>query len=213
MPRYYCDYCDTYLTHDSPSVRKQHNAGYKHKANVRSYYQQFEEQQTQSLIDQRIKEHLGQTAAFQQVGAAYNQHLVAFPGNPPRPRLPVLPTPGMPVAGSAPLPMNSPLVPGMRPPVLPRPVPGAPGYMPAPGMPSMMAPPGAPSMPMPPLNSLPRPPTMNVPPAVPGSTSTPTSGGAPSMMTQPMYQANPAGPTSGGFDSFNINAQGPEANH
>lgn len=75
MPRYYCDYCDTYLTHDSPSVRKQHNAGYKHKANVRSYYQQFEEQQTQSLIDQRIKEHLGQTAAFQQVGAAYNQHL------------------------------------------------------------------------------------------------------------------------------------------
>lgn len=87
------------------------------------------------------------------------------------------------------------------------------GYMPAPGMPSMMAPPGAPSMPMPPLNSLPRPPTMNVPPAVPGSTSTPTSGGAPSMMTQPMYQANPAGPTSGGFDSFNINAQGPEANH
>lgn len=31
MPRYYCDYCDTYLTHDSASVRKQHNAGYKHK--------------------------------------------------------------------------------------------------------------------------------------------------------------------------------------
>lgn len=31
MPRYYCDYCDTYLTHDSPAVRKQHNTGYKHK--------------------------------------------------------------------------------------------------------------------------------------------------------------------------------------
>ena len=64
MPRYYCDYCDAYLTHDSvssllvspslavvqvlivqqsltsnvldslslqPSVRKQHNAGFKHK--------------------------------------------------------------------------------------------------------------------------------------------------------------------------------------
>lgn len=25
MPRYYCDYCDVFLTHDSPSVRKQHN--------------------------------------------------------------------------------------------------------------------------------------------------------------------------------------------
>lgn len=45
MPRYYCDYCDTYLTHDSPAVRKQHNAGYKHKANVRNYYMQFEERQ------------------------------------------------------------------------------------------------------------------------------------------------------------------------
>eukprot|EP00899_Mesostigma_viride_P025579 jgi/Mesvir1/6205/Mv00887-RA.1 len=43
--RYYCDYCDTYLTHDSASVRKQHNAGYKHKANVRDYYSQFEEEQ------------------------------------------------------------------------------------------------------------------------------------------------------------------------
>ncbi|KAF3450865.1 hypothetical protein FNV43_RR06954 [Rhamnella rubrinervis] len=113
---YYCDYCDTYLTHDSPSVRKQHNAGYKHKANVRIYYQQFEEQQTQSLIDQRIKEHLGQAAAFHQVGAAYNQHLLAQ-----RPRLPVLPTPGMPQ-----IPGTAPLLPAIRPPVLPRPVPGAP---------------------------------------------------------------------------------------
>lgn len=139
-----------------PSVRKQHNAGYKHKvltslslsqyiylpvslslsllmklvcelftkiqANVRTYYQQFEEQQTQSLIDQRIKEHLGQAAAFQQVGAAYNQHLMGQ-----RPRLPVLPTPVMPQ-----LPGSSPLLPGMRPPVLPRPISGVPGTLLAP---------------------------------------------------------------------------------
>ena len=93
MPRYYCDYCDTYLTHDSvrplpksakiasqillysnacyvftfdsatvccmqPVVRKQHNTGYKHKANVRNYYMQFEEAQTQELIDSKIMEHL-----------------------------------------------------------------------------------------------------------------------------------------------------------
>ncbi|GFZ13694.1 C2H2 and C2HC zinc fingers superfamily protein [Actinidia rufa] len=115
MPRYFCDYCDTYLTHDSPSVRKQHNAGYKHKANVRSYYQQFEAQQNQSLIDQKIKEHLGQ-AAYQQVGASYNQL---------RPRLPIRPTPLMPMPGNMQLPMNSPLLPGVRPPVLPRPLPGA----------------------------------------------------------------------------------------
>ncbi|XP_071718213.1 U1 small nuclear ribonucleoprotein C-like [Rutidosis leptorrhynchoides] len=128
MPRYYCDYCDTYLTHDSPSVRKQHNAGYKHKANVRTYYQQYEAQQNQYLIDQKVKEHLGQAAAFQQVGGAYSQL---------RPRLPVLPNPLMP--------MNPALYPGMRPVApLPRPVPGTAGY---PGMPPTLAPPGSPSVP------------------------------------------------------------------
>ncbi|CAG7894147.1 unnamed protein product, partial [Brassica rapa] len=132
--RYYCDYCDTYLTHDSPSVRKQHNAGYKHKANVRIYYQQFEEQQTQSLIDQRIKEHLGQ------VGGVFNQqHMLAGP------RLPMMPPPGT-------MPM------GMRPPLLPRPMMPAQGsYMPPPGVPQMMAPPGAPP---PPQNGMLRPPGM-----------------------------------------------------
>ena len=53
---------------------------------MRTYYQQFEEQQTQSLIDQRIKEHLGQAATYQQVGAAFNQHLMSL-----RPPFPVLP--------------------------------------------------------------------------------------------------------------------------
>ncbi|WRX11868.1 U1-C [Theobroma cacao] len=193
MPRYYCDYCDTYLTHDSPSVRKQHNAGYKHKANVRTYYQQFEEQQTQSLIDQRIKEHLGQAAAFQQVGAAFNQHLMAQ-----RPRLPVLPTPVMPIPGAAPLPMNQPMVPGIRPPVLPRPLPG---------------PPGAPSLPGQ-INGVPRPPTLAPLTTVPGTATTPTSSNAaPTMVTPASYQTNPAAPTGGGFDNFNANAQPSEANH
>lgn len=31
---------DSFLTHDSPAVRKQHNTGYKHKSNVKSYYLQ-----------------------------------------------------------------------------------------------------------------------------------------------------------------------------
>ncbi|XP_042517248.1 U1 small nuclear ribonucleoprotein C [Macadamia integrifolia] len=192
MPRYYCDYCDTYLTHDSPSVRKQHNAGYKHKANVRSYYQQFEEQQTQSLIDQRIKEHLGQTAAYQQVGAAYNQHVTSLQAQ--RPRLPILPTPA-----------NAPLIPGIRPPILPRPVIGAPGYGTAPNMPSMMGPPSATSLPMQ-VNGVPRPPMLNPPTTVPGSSVAPTSISPLSMITPPMYQKNPTTPTSVGFDSFNMNA-------
>ncbi len=51
MPKYYCDYCDTYLTHDSPSVRKTHCQGRKHKDNVRFYYQKWMEDQAQQLID------------------------------------------------------------------------------------------------------------------------------------------------------------------
>ncbi|CAG0892387.1 unnamed protein product [Cyprideis torosa] len=52
MPKYYCDYCDTFLTHDSPSVRKTHCGGRKHKDNVKFYYQKWMEEQAQSLIDQ-----------------------------------------------------------------------------------------------------------------------------------------------------------------
>ncbi|ROT83331.1 putative U1 small nuclear ribonucleoprotein C [Penaeus vannamei] len=51
MPKYYCDYCDTYLTHDSPSVRKTHCQGRKHKENVKIYYQKWMEEQAQNLID------------------------------------------------------------------------------------------------------------------------------------------------------------------
>lgn len=191
MPRYYCDYCDTYLTHDSPSVRKQHNAGYKHKGNVRSYYQQFEEQQTQSLIDQRIKEH----AAFQQmpqVGAMYNQHLASFPQ---RPRLPMpIPMP-MPPPGTTQVPMTAP-VPMFRPP-------GPPGYGPGQMMPQMMAPPGSSPYPMQ-VNTLPQPPPMNLPTA-PGGIPSPGSNGTPTMMNQTVYQANPVPSGGGAFNNHDIN--------
>jgi U1 small nuclear ribonucleoprotein C len=117
MPRYYCDYCDTHLTHDSPSVRKQHCAGYKHKANVRQYYQQFEEQQTQSLIDQKVKEHLGQTAAAfaqQQVGVAVYSHLSTLGG-----QYKPMPAPGL---------LRPPVLATVRPPVLPPPSGPSSGY-------------------------------------------------------------------------------------
>ncbi|KFM22810.1 U1 small nuclear ribonucleoprotein C [Auxenochlorella protothecoides] len=55
MPRYYCDYCDAYLTHDSPVVGKQHNSGYKHKANVKSYFTQFEETMQQRQLEAQIR--------------------------------------------------------------------------------------------------------------------------------------------------------------
>ncbi|KAI5399245.1 U1 small nuclear ribonucleoprotein C isoform X2 [Lathyrus oleraceus] len=186
-----------------PSVRKQHNSGYKHKANVRSYYQQFEEQQTQSLIDQRIKEHLGQAAAFQQVSGAYNHLMGQRPNLPP-----VLPPPRFPFPG------GQPLMPGFRP-LMPRPlpIPGAPGYPSAPitTMPQMMPPPGAPQIPGQ-LNTLPRPPSLAPPPAVPGSTAPPPSNGAPSIASSAMYQANAPPPSSGGYDNHNAISQAPGAN-
>lgn len=65
MPKYYCDYCDTYLTHDSPSVRKTHCIGRKHRDNVKFYYQKWMEEQAQHLID-------ATTAAFKAGKIAQN---------------------------------------------------------------------------------------------------------------------------------------------
>lgn len=84
---------------------------------MRIYYQQFEEQQTQSLIDQRIKEHLSGQGAFQ-IGAAYAAWR-------PGVRPPLLPAP-LPIPGS--LPSNAQMPPGIRLPVFPRP-PGFPGNL------------------------------------------------------------------------------------
>ncbi len=79
------------------------------QANVRQYYQQFEEQQTQSLIDQKVKEHLGQTAAAfaqQQIGGPFHQHLTTLQSGQYKP----LPAPG--------LLQRPPILPTIRPPVL-----------------------------------------------------------------------------------------------
>ncbi|KAL5292926.1 SNRPC family protein [Megaselia abdita] len=85
MPKYYCDYCDTYLTHDSPSVRKTHCTGRKHRDNVKFYYQKWMEEQAQSLID-------ATTAAFKAGKIAQNPF--APPGAPGKGM--AIPPPGMP---------------------------------------------------------------------------------------------------------------------
>ncbi|KAG2757431.1 zf-U1-domain-containing protein, partial [Suillus brevipes Sb2] len=50
--KHYCDYCDVFLTHDSASVRKAHNSGRNHLANVRDYYASLGHDKAQSIIDQ-----------------------------------------------------------------------------------------------------------------------------------------------------------------
>ncbi|CAM8955048.1 unnamed protein product [Rhodiola kirilowii] len=197
MPRYYCDYCDTYLTHDSPSVRKQHNAGYKHKANVRTYYQQFEQELSQTMLDQKIKQHLVQAGPYQPIGAAYNQHLAGMPGRPP---LMPFPRPGMPLGPNQMMPMP------MRPPMLPVPVPGGQSYPGAPpNMPQMGQLPGPPPLP-PQMNGIPQPHLANPPTTAPGSSEPPTSGAPPSFAPPGMYHpSNPVAPASGGYANFNAN--------
>eukprot|EP00736_Rhodelphis_marinus_P011015 Rmarinus@m.5507 len=97
MPKFYCDYCDVFLTHDSASVRKQHHSGVKHKQNVRAYYAQFEEEITQSVIDQVIKTYEEQklqapACLFMQAPAASAYTPPGVPNSMGRGA--VLPTPG-----------------------------------------------------------------------------------------------------------------------
>ncbi|CAO3590111.1 unnamed protein product [Absidia cylindrospora] len=52
MPKYYCEYCDVFLTHDSPSVRKGHNAGKNHLMCVRAYYEEIGQDKAQAIINE-----------------------------------------------------------------------------------------------------------------------------------------------------------------
>lgn len=154
MPKYYCDYCDTFLTHDSPSVRRTHTAGRKHKDNVRFYYQKWMEAQAQNMIDMT-------TRAFK-----VNNGILPFPPRPPVPMANPF-YPGAPVPGAPGLAVPPP--PGVVPPFVPvRPVDGSkvvPGTN-APPPPPVLFPPGNPAAYMipPPPMMVPPPPGIMPPP-------------------------------------------------
>uniref|UniRef100_A0A8R1HQ17 U1 small nuclear ribonucleoprotein C n=1 Tax=Caenorhabditis japonica TaxID=281687 RepID=A0A8R1HQ17_CAEJA len=132
MPKYYCDYCDTFLTHDSPSVRKTHNGGRKHKDNVRMFYQKWMEDQAQKLVDQTAR-----AFATNRMHGAVPRTTIGMPAVPPVHPMMGGP-PGMPMAMPRPFPgppVGFPGAPGMPP------FPGAPMAMPGPpGMAPIMAP-------------------------------------------------------------------------
>uniref|UniRef100_A0A2K6UND3 U1 small nuclear ribonucleoprotein C n=1 Tax=Saimiri boliviensis boliviensis TaxID=39432 RepID=A0A2K6UND3_SAIBB len=129
---FYCDYRNTYLTHDSPSVRKTHCSGRKHKENVKDYYQKWMEEQAQRLVDKT-------TAAFQQGKITPTPFSAPPPAGamiPPPPSLlgPPCPAMGPPPPGMMPV---GP-APGMRPPMG--------GHMPMMPEPPMIRPPARPMM-------------------------------------------------------------------
>ncbi|KAI1207331.1 U1 zinc finger-domain-containing protein [Annulohypoxylon truncatum] len=96
MPKFFCDYCDVYLTHDSMSVRKAHNSGRNHLRNVVDYYQQIGHEKAQSVIDSITSSYAAEGQAHanpmlpqnQPGGAAAAAAAAAaggFPGMPPPP--------------------------------------------------------------------------------------------------------------------------------
>ena len=94
MPKFFCDYCDVYLTHDSMSVRKAHNSGRNHLRNVVEYYQQIGHEKAQSVIDSITNSY----AAEGQSGSNPMNQMGAFgpppgfpPGGPPGGAPPVFP--------------------------------------------------------------------------------------------------------------------------
>ncbi|XP_052021933.1 U1 small nuclear ribonucleoprotein C-like [Apodemus sylvaticus] len=115
MPKFYCDHCDTYLAHDSPSVRKTHCSGQKHKENVEDYYQKWMEEKAQSLIGKTM------VASKQSKipSAPFSSPLPAGAMIPPSPSLLGPPWPGMmpvlPMGGPPVMPMMDPPPPGMMP--------------------------------------------------------------------------------------------------
>ncbi|CAK5050698.1 unnamed protein product [Meloidogyne enterolobii] len=137
MPKYYCDYCDAFLTHDSPSVRKTHNSGRKHKENVRHFYQAWMEEQAQKLIDATTK--------------AFTTQRMMAPNMIP----PIAP------AGMMPRPFLMPPMGMLRPPIMPPnssgffmpPVPTTGFSIANPGMPAGMPRIPIPHMPMPPTTT------------------------------------------------------------
>ncbi|XP_050539724.1 U1 small nuclear ribonucleoprotein C [Daktulosphaira vitifoliae] len=133
MPKYYCDYCDTYLTHDSPSVRKTHCQGRKHKDNVKFYYQKWMEEQAQNLID-------ATTAAYKAGKIGIKGVCIPPPNMGPAAPQMALPPGAMMPPGQMPMgaPPMMPMPPMMRPPMNQMPM-GAPPMMPP--MPSTMRPP------------------------------------------------------------------------
>ncbi|KAK2726613.1 U1 small nuclear ribonucleoprotein C-like [Artemia franciscana] len=150
MPKYYCDYCDTYLTHDSPSVRKTHCSGRKHKENVKFFYQKWMEDQAQQLIDATTAAYKAGKISLKPGAAIPPPTGLAGPVPPPAPAPLPGPNPAMvrpmgpngmvpgPVMGQVGGPMARPMAPMA--PMAGVPMMGPGGHMPMMGMRPMMNP-------------------------------------------------------------------------
>ncbi|KAK4452341.1 zf-U1-domain-containing protein [Podospora aff. communis PSN243] len=102
MPKFFCDYCDVYLTHDSMSVRKAHNSGRNHLRNVVDYYQQIGHEKAQSVIDSITSSYAAEGQAHANPMLPQNQPGGIAPGLGPMPGPSGMPFPPMPPFGGPP---------------------------------------------------------------------------------------------------------------
>ncbi|KAK2593536.1 U1 small nuclear ribonucleoprotein C [Conoideocrella luteorostrata] len=216
MPKFFCDYCDVYLTHDSMSVRKAHNTGKNHLRNVVDYYQRTNEkilspplpisQTPKSSRDTSLTRHaleIGHekaqsvidsiTSSYAAEGQAHANPML--PHNQPGGGSAFPPPFGFP-GGPPPFPGMPGAPPGQFPHGMPPPPGGGRGV---PGMPPF--PPGPNGLPIPPPGGLPFPPPGGLPFPPPGAGGAPPSfpgmPGVPGM--PPAGQGFPPGPVPPSF--------------
>ncbi|KFA66413.1 hypothetical protein S40285_01276 [Stachybotrys chlorohalonatus IBT 40285] len=186
MPKFFCDYCDVYLTHDSMSVRKAHNSGKNHLRNVVDYYQQIGHEKAQSVIDSITSSYAAEGQAHANPMLPHNQPGRGFP-------------PPFPFPGGVPPPF--PGMPGAPPGQFPQGLPPPPGAGRG-GMPSMPPfPPGPNGLPPIPPNGLPFPPPGGLPFPPPASGGGPPPGfpGFPGMPPPGQHGGFPGGGPPPGF--------------
>eukprot|EP00808_Paulinella_micropora_P009111 g17020.t1 len=177
MPKYYCNYCDIFLTHDSQAGRKQHNHGRKHQENVRQFYLQFTAGGAPAVPGQSVP----------LLGAS--------------PMQPIVPAPGLLAPGVPGRPVMHVGAPGAPPPFGMPGQPGAPGGMPPGGMPHGGMPGGMPGGPgAPPFDMMPPRPPFG---GMPGGPGAPPFGMMPPrppfgmMPPRPGFPGPPGGPPFG----------------
>eukprot|EP00449_Zooxanthella_nutricula_P007926 CAMPEP_0198502954 /NCGR_PEP_ID=MMETSP1462-20131121/9619_1 /TAXON_ID=1333877 /ORGANISM="Brandtodinium nutriculum, Strain RCC3387" /LENGTH=126 /DNA_ID=CAMNT_0044232059 /DNA_START=90 /DNA_END=467 /DNA_ORIENTATION=+ len=124
MPKFYCEYCDLYLTHSGLSGRRQHLTGRRHINNKIEYYQMLIREK--GLTPPIYPPPPGMVLPMPKLPGAGPPGVPGLPGMPPgmRPGLPGMPT-GLPGLGGLP---GMPKLPGM---------PGMPTGLPGLAMPKM----------------------------------------------------------------------------
>lgn len=85
MPRFFCDYCDAYLTHDSPNGRQQHIRGWKHREAFKLYYEKYFPEFMQEQEAQKQMQQMQHMQHMQHMMQQQQHQILSQQGAPPPP--------------------------------------------------------------------------------------------------------------------------------